>query len=58
MRQPGEKKYSSDPVAWKAYCVEYWIKELQEDMDMCTGCCEKLTVENDVKHHKINHTAN
>ena len=26
------------PVAWKEYCVEYWLKELQESMDMCTGC--------------------
>ena len=21
------------PVAWKEYCVEYWLKELQESMD-------------------------
>ena len=26
------------PVAWKEYCVEYWLKELQESMDRCTGC--------------------
>ena len=26
------------PVAWKEYCSEYWLKELQESMDMCTGC--------------------
>ena len=25
------------PVAWKEYCVEYWLKELQESMDRCTG---------------------
>ena len=26
------------PVDWKEYCVEYWLKELQESMDRCTGC--------------------
>ena len=25
------------PVAWKEYCAEYWLKELQESMDRCTG---------------------
>ena len=25
------------PVAWKEYCAEYWLKELQESMDTCTG---------------------
>ena len=25
------------PVAWKQYCEEYWLKELQESMDRCTG---------------------
>ena len=25
-------------VAWKEYCAEYWLKELQESMDWCTGC--------------------
>ena len=24
------------PVAWKEYCAEYWLKELQESMDRCT----------------------
>ena len=24
-------------VAWKEYCAEYWLKELQESMDMCTS---------------------
>ena len=28
------------PVAWKEYCVEYWLKELQESMDRCTGHCD------------------
>ena len=27
------------PVAWKEYCTENWIKELKEIMDRCTGCC-------------------
>ena len=25
------------PVAWKEYCVEYWLKELKECMGRCTG---------------------
>ena len=24
------------PVAWKEFCAEYWLKELQEYMEMCT----------------------
>ena len=28
------------PVAWKEYCVEYWLKELQESMVRCTGCSD------------------
>ena len=24
-------------MAWKEYCAEYWLKELQESMDRCTG---------------------
>ena len=27
------------PVAWTEYCTEYWLKELQESMDRCIGCC-------------------
>ena len=25
------------PEAWKKYCAEYWLKELKESMDKCTG---------------------
>ena len=25
------------PVAWKEYCVENWLKEFRESMDRCTG---------------------
>ena len=25
------------PAAWKGYCAEYRLKELQESMDRCTG---------------------
>ena len=25
------------PVAWKEYCAEYWLKELQGSMDRCTN---------------------
>ena len=28
------------PVAWKENCAEYWLKELQESMDRCTGRCD------------------
>ena len=31
-------------MAWKEYCVEYMVKELQESMDMCTGCCDKTEI--------------
>ena len=24
-------------VAWKEHCVKYWLKELHDSMDMCTG---------------------
>ena len=26
------------PVAWKEYCADCYLKEIQEDMDRCTGC--------------------
>ena len=47
------------PVAWTEYCAEYWLKELQESMDWCTGrhdITEVLLsfVENGIKHHTIN----
>ena len=29
-----------EPVALKENCVEYWLKELQESMDWCTGCLD------------------
>ena len=25
-------------MAWEEYCAEYWLNELQESMDRCTGC--------------------
>ena len=25
------------PVAWEEYCAEYWLKELGESRDRCTG---------------------
>ena len=27
-------------VALKEDCAEYWLKELQESIDRCTGCCD------------------
>ena len=27
-------------MALKEYCAEYWLKELQESIDKCTGCCD------------------
>ena len=44
------------PVVWKEYCAEcaeYWLKELQENMDRCTGH-SNITVSKGVKHHAIN----
>ena len=29
-------------VAWKEYCAEYWLKDLQESMDRCT-CSREVT---------------
>ena len=43
------------PMAWKEYCVEYQLKDLQESMDRCTGRCDITeTVENGLKDHSIN----
>ena len=27
------------PLAWKEYCAEYWLKELAESMNSCTCHC-------------------
>ena len=44
------------PVAWKEYCVECWLKELRESMDRCTDHYDitEILVKNGVKHHTIN----
>ena len=26
------------PVAWKEYCAEYWLKKLLESISRCTAC--------------------
>ena len=31
-------------MAWKEYREEYWLKELQESMDGCTGHCDETEV--------------
>ena len=31
-----EDYVGKQPVAWKEYCVEYWLKELKENMDRFT----------------------
>ena len=43
------------PVAWKEYCVECWLKELQESLDRCNGCSNisEMLLKNGVKHHSI-----
>ena len=33
----GNDYVGKKPVAWKGYFAEYWLKELQESMHMCTG---------------------
>ena len=44
------------PVAWKEYCAEYWLKELQESMSRCTGRHDitEILLKNGIKHHTIN----
>ena len=44
------------PVAWKEYCAEYWLKELQRSMDGCNGRCDitEILLKNSIKHHSIN----
>ena len=44
------------PVAWKEYCAEYWLKELQESMDRCTGRLDitEILLKNGVKHYTSN----
>ena len=43
-------------LAWKEYCEEYWLKELQECMDRCTGHHNiiEILLKNCIKHHTIN----
>jgi hypothetical protein len=31
-------------VAWKEYCAEYWLEELHESMDRCTGCHDIIEI--------------
>ena len=44
------------PVSWKEYCAEYWLKEFQESMDRCNGChnVTEITLKTGIKHHAIN----
>ena len=28
------------PLAWREYCAEYWLRECQEYIDSCTGHCD------------------
>ena len=32
------------PLAWKEYCAEYWLKEHQESMDRYTGRCDMTEI--------------
>ena len=43
-------------MAWKEYCAEYWLKELQDSMDRCTDHRNiiEILLKNYVKHHTIN----
>ena len=43
-------------VAWKEYCAEYWLKELQETMDRCID--HHNNVESGLKHRSINQPIN
>ena len=49
------------PVAWKEYCAEYWLKVLQESMDRYTGNITEILLEialNTIQsiNHKVNKT--
>ena len=41
------------------YCADYWLKELWESIDRCTGRHDitEILFKNGVKSHTINHTA-
>ena len=32
------------PVAWKEYGAQYWLKELQESIDRCSGRCNIIEI--------------
>ena len=36
--------WENSQLIWKEYCVEYWLKELQESMDRWTGCCNMTEI--------------
>ena len=44
------------PVAWKEYCAEHWLKELEESMDRCTGRRDitEILLKTELTHHTIN----
>ena len=31
------KTPAKQPPAWREHCAEYWLKDLRESMDRCTG---------------------
>ena len=44
------------PMAWNYCCAKYWLKDLQESTDRCTG--RRDITEDSVKHHTINESLN
>ena len=48
--------WKKQPVDWKEYCAEFWLKELQESRDRFTDRRDitEIPLKNGVKHHTIN----
>ena len=42
--------WEKQPVAWKEYRAEYWLKELQESMDKCTSPCVIQSINQSIVH--------
>ena len=44
------------PVAWKEYCTQYWLKELQESMGRYTGQPDitEIMFKNGVEQYSVN----
>ena len=54
------------PVVWKEYFADYWLKKLQESKDRCTGCHDiteillktVLNTIQSINHHEVQNERN